>query len=172
MYPFYEKAQELGVPLTVHTGMAYVVPQPTKYTLPILLDDICLDFPDLKIIAYHAGWPYCEELFGLAGKHRNLYVSFSGIIGWMARAPYKGYHLVGQALEWVGPNKIVLGLDMPFSEIPRIVDWVRNLEMPEELQEKWGYPEITDEIRAKMLGLNLAKLTNIEPTKRAPAKSA
>jgi hypothetical protein len=44
--------------------------------------------------------------------------------------------------------------------------------MPEELQEKWGYPEITDEIRAKMLGLNLAKLTNIEPTKRAPAKSA
>ena len=169
MYPFYEKAQELGVPLTVHTGMSYVVPQPSKYTLPILLDDICLDFPDLKIIAYHAGWPYCEELFGLAGKHRNLYVSFSGIIGWMARAPYKGYHLVGQALEWVGPNKIVLGLDMPFSEIPRIVNWVRNLEMPEELQEKWGYPEITDEIRAKMLGLNLAKLTNIEPTKRVPA---
>jgi hypothetical protein len=58
---------------------------------------------------------------------------------------------------------------MPFSEIPRITEWLRNLEMPEELQEKWGYPEITDEIRAKILGLNLAKLTNIEPTKRVPA---
>jgi hypothetical protein len=60
---------------------------------------------------------------------------------------------------------------MPFSEIPRITEWLRNLEMPEELQEKWGYPEVTDEIRAKILGLNLAKLTNIEPTKRVPAKS-
>ena len=168
MYPFYEKAQELGVPLTIHTGMAYVVPQPTRYTLPILLDDICLDFPHLKIIAYHAGWPYSEELFGLAGKHKNLYISSSGIIGWMARAPHRGYHLVGQALEWAGPNKIVLGLDMPFTEMKRVVDWVRTLQIPDELRENWGYPEITDEIRAKILGLNLAKLTGIEPTKRVP----
>jgi hypothetical protein len=74
-----------------------------------------------------------------------------------------------------------MGLDLSFDDMPRIVDWVRNLEMPEELQEKWAYPAITDEMRAKFLGLTLAKLTNIEPTKRvktatakagAPAKAA
>lgn len=172
MWPFYEKAQELGVPLTVHTGMAYVVPQPTKYTLPILLDDICLDFPDLKIIAYHMGWPYHEELFGLAGKHRNLYVSMSGIIGWLARAPYKGYHLIGEALMWAGENKIVMGLDMPFTELKRCVDYIRTFQIPEELRQQWGYTEITDDMRAKMLGLNLAKLTGIEPVKRAKPVSA
>jgi hypothetical protein len=66
-----------------------------------------------------------------------------------------------------------MGLDLSFDDMPRIVDWVRNLEMPEELQEKWAYPAITDEMRAKFLGLNLAKLTNIEPVRRvqpAPAK--
>ncbi len=46
-------------------------------------------------------------------------------------------------------------------------DYIRNMEMPQELQEKWGYEPITDEIKAKILGLNLAKLTGIEPTKRS-----
>ena len=169
MWPFYEKVCELDIPLTVHLGMAYVVPQPTRYTLPILLDDVLLDFPELKVIAYHMGWPYHEELFGLAGKHRNLHLSMSGIVGWFARAPYKGYHMIGEALQWVGPDKILMGLDLSYDHIPRIVDWVRNLEMPEELQQKWGYPAITDDIRAKMLGLNLAKLAKIEPTKRRRA---
>ena len=46
--------------------------------------------------------------------------------------------------------------------------------MPQELQEKWGYPAVTDEVRAKILGLNLARLTGIEPVKRikAPTKEA
>jgi predicted TIM-barrel fold metal-dependent hydrolase len=167
MWPFYEKAQELGVPLTIHAGMAYVVPQPTKYTLPLLLDDVLLDFPDLKIIAYHMGWPYHEELFGLAGKHRNLYVGISGIVGWFARAPYKGYHLIGEALEWAGPDKVVFGLDWPGVTMKACVDYIRTLEIPVELQEQYGYPAITDEIRAKILGLNLAKLTGVEPVKRA-----
>ena len=166
MWPFYEKACELDIALTVHTGMSYVVPQPSKYTLPSLLDDVCLDFPELKIIAYHMGWPYSEELIGLAGKHMNLYLSLSGIIGWFERAPYRGYHMIGEALQWAGPDKIVMGLDLPFDDMSRVVDYVRKLEMPEELQEKWGYPAITDEMRAKFLGLTLAKLAKIEPTKR------
>jgi len=166
LWPFYEKACELDIPLTVHTGMAYVVPQPTKYTLPILLDDVLLDFPELKIIAYHMGWPYHEELIGLAGKHQNLYLRLSGIVGWLARAPYRGYHMIGEALQWVTADRIVMGLDLPYDDMKWAVDYIRTLEMPEELQEKWGYEPITDEIRAKILGLNLARLTKIEPTKR------
>jgi len=166
LWPFYEKVCELGVPLTVHTGTAYVLPHPDRNTRPILLDDVLLDFPEMKVIAYHMGWPYTEELIGLAGKHRNLYLSLSGIAGWFARAPYRGYHMIGQALEWAGPDKIVMGLDLPFDETKRIVDYIRNLQMPEELQEQWGYPPITDEIRAKILGCNLAKLTGIKPKKR------
>ncbi len=166
MWPFYEKACELDIPLTIHTGTAYVLPHPDRNTHPILLDDILLDFPELKIIAYHMGWPYTEELIGLAGKHKNLYLSLSGIVGWCARAPYRGYHMIGQSLDWAGPDKIVMGLDLPFDETKRIVDYIRTLEMPAELQEQWGYPPITEEIRAKILGLNLARLTNVKPEKR------
>ena len=166
MWPFYEKACELDIALTMHTGMSYVVPQPSCHTQPDTLDRVLLDFPELKIIAYHMGWPRTEELIGLAGKHQNLYLSLSGIVGWYQRSPYRGYHAIGTALQWVSHEKIVMGLDLPFDDTKRIVDYVRNLQMPEELQEKWGYPEITDEIRAGILGLNLARLAKIQPTKR------
>jgi predicted TIM-barrel fold metal-dependent hydrolase len=166
MWPFYEKACELDIALTMHTGMSYVVPQPSCHTQPDTLDRVLLDFPELKIIAYHMGWPRTEELIGLAGKHQNLYLSLSGIVGWYQRSPYRGYHAIGTALQWVSHEKIVMGLDLPFDDTKRIVDYIRNLQMPEELQEKWGYPEITDEIRAGILGLNLARLAKIEPTKR------
>lgn len=166
LWPFYEKACELDIALTVHTGMSYVVPQPSRFSHPGLLDDVLLDFPDLKVIAYHMGWPHSEELIGLAGKHRNLYLSLSGVIGWFQRAPYRGYHMIGEAMQWAGPGRIVMGLDLPFDDMTRVVDWVRNLQMPEELQQKWGYAPISDEDRAGILGLTLAKLAKIEPTKR------
>jgi predicted TIM-barrel fold metal-dependent hydrolase len=152
MWPFYEKACELDISLTVHTGMSYVVPQPSAHTHPDTLDRVLLDFPELRIIAYHMAWPHTEELIGLAGKHQ--------------RSPYRGYHAIGTALQWVDPSKIVMGLDLPFDDTKRVVDWVRNLQMPDELQEKYGYPEITDEMRAGFLGLNLARLAKIDPKKR------
>jgi predicted TIM-barrel fold metal-dependent hydrolase len=166
MWPFYEKACELGVPLTVHTGHSYVVPQPGSYCDVRQLDDILLDFPELQIIAYHAGWPDTEHLIGLCGKHRNLYMSLSGVIGWYERAPYRGYHAIGTALQWMPSEKIVLGLDLPFDDTKRVVDYIRNLDMPEELQEKWGYQQLSISDKANILGLNLARLTGIEPTKR------
>jgi hypothetical protein len=59
-----------------------------------------------------------------------------------------------------------MGLDLPFDDTGRVVDWVRNLQMPEELQEKYGYLEITPEMRAGFLGKNLARLAKIDDKKR------
>jgi hypothetical protein len=54
--------------------------------------------------------------------------------------------------------------------MPKVVDYVRNFDIPKDVREGWGYPEITDLTRAKILGLNLAKLTGLEPTKRVSGK--
>ena len=166
LWPFYEKVCELDITLTIHTGMSYVVPQPSAHTHPNTLDRVLLDFPELRIIAYHMGWPHTEELIGLAGKHQNLYLSLSGIAGWYERSRYRGYHAIGTALQWVDPSKIVMGLDLPFDDTKRVVDWLRNFQFPEELRENYGYPEVTDEMRAGWLGKNLAKLAKIDPKKR------
>jgi hypothetical protein len=44
-----------------------------------------------------------------------------------------------------------------------------NLQIPKELQEGWGYPPITDQDKANMLGLNLAKLLNVKVPKKYQA---
>jgi hypothetical protein len=108
----------------------------------------------------------------LAGKHRNLYLSLSGIIGWLAHSPYRGYHMIGTALQWVTDDKIVMGLDLAFDDMGKAVDYIRNLQIPEELRQQWGYPEITDSTRAKILGLNLAGLAGIPTKKLAPQAGA
>jgi predicted TIM-barrel fold metal-dependent hydrolase len=166
MWPFYEKVQELDITLTIHTGMSYVVPQPSKNTHPDTLDQVMIDFPDLRVICYHMAWPHTEELIGLCGKHKNLYMSMSGIIGWYQRSPYRGYHAIGTALQWCDPSKIVMGLDLPFDDTKRVVDWVRTLQIPEEMREQYGYLEITSDMRKAFLGENLARLAKIDTTKR------
>ena len=97
-------------------------------------------------------------------------LSIPGIIGWFQRAPYRGYHTIGTALQWMSSEKIVLGFDLPFDDLGRIIDYIRDMDMPAELQEKWGYPQLTQQDKANILGLNLARLTGIEPKKRAPLR--
>ena len=65
-----------------------------------------------------------------------------------------------------GPEQIVCGLDLPFDDMTRVVDWLRNVQIPAELREQWGYLEITDEMRAGWLGGNIAKLAKIDTKKR------
>ncbi len=62
LWPFYEKACELDITITMHTGTSYVVPQPGSRCQVGQLDDVMLDFPELKVIAYHAGWPDTTSL--------------------------------------------------------------------------------------------------------------
>lgn len=161
MFPFYEKCLELGITVFVHTGFA--VGGHSEYCHPMLLDNVCLAFPDLKIVAYHFGWPEHETLNALAWKHRNLYVGMSGMLGPFYYAPMKLAHMVGSVMNILGGSeKLIFGTDWPAAPADHSVRAILNLEIPEELQYGWGYPPITEQDRANMLGLNLARLLGIE----------
>ena len=41
------------------------------------LDQVALDFPELKIVGSHTGWPWCEEMIAMAWKHPNIYMDIS-----------------------------------------------------------------------------------------------
>ena len=77
--------------------------------------------------------------------------------------------VIGQALEWATEDKIIFGLDWPGVDMQKCVDYMKTFEIPEELQQQYGYQNITDETRAKILGLNLANLIDLDTTKRVPA---
>jgi len=136
-------------PLTVHTGNSYVV-APAGFALRgAQLDDVMLAFPDLRVIAYHAGWPDTEALIGLCGKHVNLYMGLRGSSAGTSGRPIAVYHAIGTAMQWMPADKIVLGLDLPFDDTRRVVDYIRDLEMPEDCRRTGVTAQPTREDKAR-----------------------
>jgi len=168
LWPFYEKAQELGIVLDIHTGFCWVPPGKSKHALPILLDDVARDFPELKIVAFHMGYPYCDDLNMVAMGHPNVYVCLSLLLPWALSAPRKFGKILGEAMRWVGSDKIIWGTDYAgFGiQIRAAVQGLLNYQFSPELREQYGYLELTDDDRRKIFGLNLARLIGIEPKRR------
>lgn len=72
-YPLYAKCVELGVPVSMQVGHS-AEHMPNELGRPIHLDIVALDFPELKLVGAHTGWPWTEEMISLAWKHENVYL--------------------------------------------------------------------------------------------------
>ncbi len=168
LWPFYQKAEELGIVLDIHTGFCWVPPGKSKYALPIQLDDVARDFPDLKLVAFHMGYPYCDDLNMVAMGHPNIYPCLSLLIPWAASAPRKFAKILGEAMRFVGSDRIIWGCDYAGfgAQIKAAVQGFRDFQFPDDMQEGYGYPALTDEDKAKIFGLNLAGLLGIDASKR------
>jgi hypothetical protein len=168
LWPFYDKAQELKIVLDIHTGFCWVPPGKSKHAVPILIDDVARDFPDLKIVAFHMGYPYCDDLNMVALGHPNVYLCLSLLVPWALSAPRKFAKIIGEALRFVGPDRIIWGTDSAgFGiQIRAAVIGFRDFQIPEDMRKGYGYPEITEDDRRKIFGLNLAGLLGIETKRR------
>ena len=169
MWPFYEKLQDLGVPIFIHMGANYLLGR-TANCLPWLLEPVCEDFPELTILAYHMGYPFTDIMNVLAAKYPNLYIGTSMLPIWGGGISKRSQILVAEALMWAGPDKVIWGTDRFSSPgfFEREVAVLEKLQISEDLQRDYGYPPITDEVRAKWAGLNLARILKVEPKKFAP----
>jgi len=78
LYPVYEKAEELKIPVMVHSGVKPPAEgNRLKYCQPICLDDVAVDFPDLNIIIAHAGYPWLDETIMVGLYAQNVYADIS-----------------------------------------------------------------------------------------------
>ncbi|MFC1945093.1 amidohydrolase family protein, partial [Chloroflexota bacterium] len=134
LWPFYAKAQELGLVMSVHTGMGYMYADLTKYCHPLLLDDVCKDFYDLRIIAFHFGWPFHHELNALAAKYPNLYISMSYLLQAVKFRPRWVQELIGEAMLYATANKIIWGVDWPTAPMKFAVECFWDIQIDEDLQ--------------------------------------
>ncbi len=76
-WPFYTKCAELDIPVMFQAGHSAEF-MPSACGKPILLDDIAIWFPELRLVGGHTGWPWTEELIAMAWKHPNVYIGVSG----------------------------------------------------------------------------------------------
>ncbi len=132
-YPCYAKAEELGVPIVIHTGSAIFKGVRAKHVHPLMIDDVAFDFPNLKIICAHlGGWQYMD-LIGMLVHHSNVFADLSF---WPLNPLYQNI-VPWSLLENTVPDKILLGSDYPAGQIPmEAAEAVKKLPVSQSFKDK------------------------------------
>ena len=126
-YPFYAKCVELEIPIQMQVGRCLIyrgdMPPLESVGRPIYLDTIASDFPELKLIGIHTGWPWVEEMISVADKHPNVY------IGADAYAPKYWSPALVQFINSWGQDKVMFGTDFPVLEPERAIREIAELDL-------------------------------------------
>lgn len=129
-YPLYAKCAELGVPVSMQVGHS-AEHMPNEYGRPIYLDDIALDFPELRLIGAHTGWPWTEEMISLAWKHENVFLGID------AHHPKYLEPSLLHFMKTRGQNKVLWGTNYPAVMHEEAIRVIRtDLGLGEKVAEK------------------------------------
>ena len=135
----YECAERLRLPVMFHTGTSVFPGARLKYSNPLFLDDLAVDFPDLKIIMAHGGrGPWFSTAFYLARIHPNVFIDVSGL-------PSKNLLNYFPKLESIS-HKVLFGSDWPDT-----LNIGANIEAVKQLA-------ISDKAKSQILGDNAVKI--------------
>lgn len=126
IYPLYQAAQDLGVPVLIHTGSSVFKGTRLKYGDPLSLDEVAVDFPRLNLVMAHAGRGFWyDRAFFLSKLHPNVYMEISGL-------PPSKLMTYFPELDR-NTEKVIFGSDWPgMPWIRRNMEAIRELPLPAE----------------------------------------
>jgi predicted TIM-barrel fold metal-dependent hydrolase len=118
--PYWALAEELDIPVGYHVGFAppgvnypglsHLFAPRYRMSLsdPLLLEDVLIRHPKLRLYVMHAGWPMLDRTLGLLYAHPQVYVE----VGWLDRLPLEEYHRYLKRLVDAGfGDRILFGSD-------------------------------------------------------------
>jgi predicted TIM-barrel fold metal-dependent hydrolase len=148
-YPVLEAIEEMGVPALFHSGQTGIgagVPGGAgirlKYSNPMHLDDVAVDFPELRIIIAHPSFPWQDEALAVATHKPYVYIDLSG---WSPK--YFPPQLV-QYANTLLQDKVLFGSDFPVIKPDRWLADFDKLEIKEAVR-----PKILKDNAVRLLGL-------------------
>ncbi len=193
-YPSLEYSRKLKVKnICLHKGLAIgVFNEP--YCHPKDLVKVSKDFPDLNFLVYHSGLktvedalpaaedgfrknpyvPWVSDLCEYRKKNAhmtNVYMELGTSFGSMVIThPVLACHVLGMILQAFGDAHVLWGTDSIWWGSPQWqIEALRRLEMPESLMKQFGYAPLSSEVKAKIFGLNAARVYGVDPNaKRNP----
>jgi predicted TIM-barrel fold metal-dependent hydrolase len=190
--PFLERARQLDVRLIcAHKGISFPdVVGAARYGSPDDMGPAARAFPDLQFLAYHSGYepdvvegPYDPAGGGVdrlvktvkdAGiaPGKNVYADLGTTWRLLMTRPDEAAHVLGKLLVALGPDNVLWGTDSLWHGTPQgQIEAFRAFEISPALQEKYGYPALTAELKAKILGLNAARVYGVDVAARRCAIS-
>jgi predicted TIM-barrel fold metal-dependent hydrolase len=178
---FIRKAVELGVPtICTHKGFS----GGSRFASPEDVGPAAAKHPDVNFVVYHSGFesrvpegPYTRQTAHLGvnrlissmkragiGPNENVYAELGSTWWYVMRFPTQAAHVLGKLLRYVGEDNVVWGTDCLFYGSPQDqIQALRAFQITEEFQERYHYPKLTKERKAKILGVNGARLYQVDP---------
>jgi predicted TIM-barrel fold metal-dependent hydrolase len=140
MYPIYSKCIELDIPIWFHISINYST-NSMEVERPIYLDIVAQDFPKLKIIAGHGGWPWVNEMVAVAWRNPNIYIDIASYLPKYIGMKGTGWETLIHYGNSVIQDKILFGSTWLFMgmSIKQLADEVMKLPLKMEVKEKWLY---------------------------------
>lgn len=176
--PFLDAVRETGVPIVaVHKGLS----GNDKWASPADIGPAAAANPDLTFLVYHSGYESGEgsiddrpdegvnrllssvRAAGI-GPGDNVYAELGSTWRRAMTDVDDAAHLLGKLLLTFGEDRILWGTDSLWYGSPQDqIQAFRTFQISDEFQERFGYPALTDEIKAKILGQNALALHGIDP---------
>jgi hypothetical protein len=182
---FVEKARALGVKvICIHKGLPFG-PRSYEHSQCSDIGVVARRFPDVKFLIYHSGFVSTEreQAYDPAANRdgidtlilslqkngvppgANVYAELGSTWRFLMRDPEQAAHALGKLLKYCGEDNLLWGTDSIWYGSPQDqIQAFRTFQISAELRAKHGYPEITPALRAKIFGLNGAKVYGLSPT--------
>jgi predicted TIM-barrel fold metal-dependent hydrolase len=138
-YPLYAKCVELDVPLSIHTSANWTTVRHNDLGHPRHIDVVASDFPELKIVMSHAGYPWVLEAVLLAWKYPNVYLELAAHRPKYLASPGTGWEPLLRFGQTTIREKVLFGTGWFLLGRPpgQIVDEFRALPVPDDVLDMW-----------------------------------
>jgi uncharacterized protein len=124
LYPAYARCEELGLIVCLHTGVNYTTVYPIANDHPLQLDDVACQFPDLVLVACHAGWPWAAELAAVMRKHPNVHADFGGLAPRYVGEDGTGWAVLRRFMDSLLTGQVLFATDWPVFPMQRaLAEW-------------------------------------------------
>jgi predicted TIM-barrel fold metal-dependent hydrolase len=176
---FIEKARSLGVKvICVHKGLPFG-PRSYEHSQCSDIGVVAKRFPDVKFLVYHSGFvtsvkegPYEHGAKGdgidtlirslqenSVSPGANVYAELGSTWRFLMRDPEQAAHALGKLIKYCGEDNVLWGTDSIWYGSPQDqIQAFRTFQISAQFRERFGYPQITPALRAKIFGLNGAKV--------------
>lgn len=182
--PVVERARELGITvMCAHKGLP-LLEFDRQFNGPRDMVALATRYPDMQFVVYHAAFerdtyegPYdpgdaatgvnslvkALEDHGVA-PNQNVWAELGTAWREVLDDPTQAAHLLGKLLRYVGEDRVCWGTDAIWYGPPQPqIMALRAFQISEEFQQAYAYPALTDEVKAKVFGLNAATLFGVDP---------
>jgi uncharacterized protein len=155
MMQVYDYCERQGLPIMIHQGTTFIEKGRLQFARPILLEDVALKFPNLRMVIAHLGHPWIEETIVLIRKHPHLYSDISAL----HYRPWQFYNALITAKEYGVWDKLLFGTDYPFSNPEASIAGLRQLN---GLVEGTNLPRLSTEEIERLIYSPTLKLLGLE----------